>query len=144
MRRFRFIRCALAWFAVFVFAGWVHADENIEDKIDVYESDGRVIAVIEGSNSVSRKLRRNEAVFWQDARGYLGAFLTDARFLVISFTAASWQALPLRRDEADTADAFLSQRIALMVTAERIVGYDAAADRFIETRLPLREEMVLA
>lgn len=144
MRRFRHSWCITACFFVLVSAVCARADSDIEDVVDVYESGGSVIAVIEGRNPVSRNLRLNEAVLWQDAGGYLGAFLTDRHFLVISSTAAAWQALPLRRDEADTADAFLSQRIALLVTAQRAVGYDAAAGRFIEIRFPLREELVSA
>ena len=53
------------------------ADEEIEDLIDIFESDGKVIAVLEGKKSVPFNLLPKEKVLWSDSKGYLGAFLTN-------------------------------------------------------------------
>jgi hypothetical protein len=72
------------------------ADEEIEDLIDIYESNGKIIAVVEGRKSVSFYLQPREKVLWSESRGYLGAFLTNQHFLVISTSSGAWQAFPLR------------------------------------------------
>jgi len=83
-------------------------------------------------------------VLWSSARGDLGAFLTNRRFLVITTSVASWQVLPLNLDESEKSLALLSPYIALLVTGDRAVAFDAASDRFIEARLPIRDELFAA
>ena len=121
-----------------------YADEEIEDLIDIAESRGKIIAVIEGTRTVTFDLRPNEKMLWSGSRGFLGAFLTDLNFFVISTSLNSWQALPLRLDESGKGVASLSEYIALLVTKDRAIGFDATSNRFIETRLPIRDELLAA
>ena len=121
-----------------------HAEEEIEDLIDIFESKGRIVAVMEGRKTESLDLRINEEVVWQGARGDLGAFLTNKRFLVISTSSDGWHALSLRSAESENDTAFISPHIALLVTGDRAVGFDATSRRFVEVQLPLREELVAA
>ena len=74
----------------------------------------------------------------------LGAFLTDQHFFVISTSLNAWQALPLRLDESKKGVASLSEYIALLVTKDRAVGFDATSNRFIETQIPLQDELIAA
>jgi hypothetical protein len=121
------------------------ADEEIEDLIDIFESDGKVIAVLEGKKSVPFNLLPKEKVLWSDSKGYLGAFLTNKHFLVISTLSNSWRTLRLRTSVSDNRVAVLSPYIALLVTAgDRALGFDARSNRFIETRLPLNDELLFA
>ena len=76
--------------------------------------------------------------------GCLGAFLTDHHFLVISASSGAWQALPLRLEEFSKAVVRLSPYIALLVAKDRAVGFDATANRFVETQLPLNDELTAA
>ena len=78
-----------------------YAEEDIEDLIDIAESNNKIIAIIEGRKTISSDLRLNEKVLWSDSNGYLGAFLTNLRFFVISTSSDAWQALPLRLDESE-------------------------------------------
>jgi hypothetical protein len=121
-----------------------YAEEEIEDLIDIAESKGKIIAIIEGKKTISFDLRPNEKVLWSGSRGYLGAFLTDQHFFVISTSLNAWQALPLRIDESGKGVASLSPYIALLVTKDRAVGFDAASNRFIETLLPIQDELLAA
>ena len=119
-----------------------YAEEEIEDLIDIAESKSKIIAIIEGRKTISFDLRTNEKVLWSDSNGYLGAFLTNLRFFVISTSSDAWQALPLRLDESEKGVASLSPYIALLVTGDRAIGFDAASNRFIETQLPIHDELL--
>jgi hypothetical protein len=83
-------------------------------------------------------------VLWSGSRGYLGAFLTDQHFFVISTSLSAWRALPLRLDESGKGVASLSEYMALLVTKDRAVGFDATSNRFIETLLPIQDEILAA
>jgi hypothetical protein len=83
-------------------------------------------------------------VLWSGSRGYLGAFLTDQHFFVISTSLNAWRALPLRLDESGKGVASLSPYIALLVTKDRAVGFDATSNRFIETLLPIQDDLLAA
>ena len=121
-----------------------YAEEEIEDLIDIAESKGKIIAIIEGRKTITFDLRPNEKVLWSGSRGYLGAFLTDQHFFVISTSLNAWRALPLRLDESGKGVASLSPYIALLVTRYRAIGFDATSNRFIETQLPLHDELLAA
>jgi hypothetical protein len=121
-----------------------YAEEEIEDLIDIAESNRKIIAIIEGRKTISSRLRVDEKVLWSGSKGYLGAFLTNLRFFVISTSSDAWQVLPLRFDESEKGVASLSPYIALLVTGDRAIGFDAASNRFIETRLPIHDELLAA
>ena len=131
---------------LFIFASTIssYAEEEIEDLIDIAESKGKIIAIIEGRKTITFDLRPNEKVLWSGSKGYLGAFLTDLHFFVISTSSIAWRALPLRLDESGNGVASLSPYIALLVTKDRAVGFDATFNRFIETLLPIHDELLAA
>jgi len=144
MLRCRKILTILICLSILVSAIGSYAEEEIEDLIDIFESNSKIIAIIKGRKTISVNLRRNEKVLWSDSNGYLGAFLTNLRFFVISTSSDAWQALPLRLDESEKGVASLSPYIALLVTGDRAIGFDAASNRFIETRLPIHDELLAA
>jgi len=121
-----------------------YAEEEIEDLVDITESNSKIIAIIEGGKTISFDLRPNEKVLWSGSKGYLGAFLTNERFFVISTSSDAWQALPLKLDESEKGVASLSPHIALLVTGDRAIGFDAASNQFIETQLPIHDELLAA
>jgi DNA primase large subunit len=121
-----------------------YAEEEIEDFIDIAESKSKIIAIIEGRKTITFDLRSNEKVLWSGSKGYLGSFLTDTRFFVISTSLNAWQVMPLRSEESGEGVASLSEYIALLVTKDRAIGFDATSNRFIETRLPIRDELLAA
>jgi len=129
---------------IFGFTISPHAEQEIEDLIDIAESKGKIVAIIEGRKAITFDLRPNEKVLWSGSKGHLGAFLTDQHFFVISTSLNAWRALPLRLDESEKGVASLSEYIALLVTKDRAVGFDAASNRFIETQLPFQDELISA
>jgi hypothetical protein len=118
-----------------------YAEEEIEDLIDIFESNSKIIAIIEGKKTISFGLRQNEKVLWSGSNGYLGAFLTNDRFFVISTSSGAWQVLPLKLDEPEKAIASLSPYIALLVTGDRAIVFVAASNRFVEKQLPIYDEL---
>ena len=82
-------------------------------------------------------------MLWSDSKGYLGAILTNQRFLVISTLSNAWRSLRLMTSASDNQVAVISPYIALLVTdGDRALGFDAKSNRFIETRLPLNDELL--
>jgi hypothetical protein len=55
-------------------------EEEVEDLIDIAESKGKLIAIIEGRKRNTFDLWPNEKVIWSGSNGYLGAFLTNLPF----------------------------------------------------------------
>ncbi len=130
--------------AILFFTTFSYAEEEIEDLIDIVESENKIIAIIKGIKKNSFDLRANEKVLWSGSRGYLGAFLTNLNFFVISTTSNSWRALPLKKSEFEQRAASISSYIALLVTNDRIISFNAKSNRFIETRLPIHDELLEA
>ena len=120
-----------------------YAEEEIEDLIDIFESNRKIIAVIEGKRTITSNLRSKEKVLWSDSNGNLGAFLTNERFFVISTSSGAWQVLSLRSDESKGV-ASLSPYIALLVAGDRVIVFNEASNGFIEKRLPTQDELFTA
>jgi len=144
MLRCRKIFTILICLSILVSAICSYAEEEIEDLIDIFESNSKIIAIIEGKKTIPFDLRPKENVQWSNSNGYLGAFLTNERFFVISTSSGAWQVLPLRPDESKKGVAFLSPYIALLVTGDRAIGFNTASNRFIETQLPIHDELLTA
>jgi len=139
----KFLISIICW-SIFASTISSYAEEEIEDLIDIVESKNKIIAIIEGRKTITFDLRPNEKVLWSSSKGYLGAFLTDLHFFVISTSLNAWQALPLRLNESAKGVASLSPYIALLVTRDRAIGFDATSNRFIETQLPIKDELLAA
>lgn len=144
MLRCRRIFIILIYSSILAFTISSYAEEEIEDLIDIIEREGKIIAVIEGRKTISVNLRLNEKVIWNGSKGYLGAFLTNLNFFVISTTSNAWRALPLKLSESETGVASLSPYIALLVTEDRAIGFDAASNRFIKAQIPIHDELLAA
>ena len=129
--------------SIFLSAIGSYAEEEIEDLIDIFESNRKIIAIIEGKKTFTSNLRSKEKVLWSDSDGYLGAFLTNERFFVISTSSGAWQVLPLRSDESKGV-ASLSPYIALLVAGDRAIVFHEASNGFIEKRLPTQDELLTA
>ncbi len=119
-----------------------NADDEIEDLIDIFELNSKLIAVIEGKKTISFNLPVREKVLSSDSKGYLGTFLTNNRFYVISTTSSGWRYFHLRSDEAEEAIISLSPTIALLACQDRAIGYVASSNNFIQTQIPLKDEIL--
>ena len=144
MVRCRKLRIIIFCLSILTAAISSYANEEIEDLIDIAETKSKIIAIIEGKRTITINLQPNEKVQWSSSRGYLGAILTDLRFLVISTASDAWQALPLRLGESGKGAASLSPYIALLVTKDRAIAFDATSNQFLETQLPIHDDLIYA
>jgi len=144
MLRCRKFLISIICLIIFGFTISSYAEEEIEDLIDIAESKSKIIAIIEGRKTITIDLRPNERALWSGSKGYLGAFLTNDRFFVISTSSSTWHILPLKSGEPEKANVSLSPYIVLLVTGDRAIGYDASSNRFIEIQLPLYDELLAA
>jgi len=144
MPQFRYILIILISLSIVTHAISSYADEEIEDLIDLIEIESKIIAVIEGRKSISFDLRSEEKVIWNGSRGDLGAILTNIHFSVISVTSNAWRSLSLNLSESEKGSASLSPYLALLVTEDRAIGFDATSNRFIETQFSNHDELIAA
>jgi len=72
----------------------------------------------------------------------VGVGLTDQRMLAVTTQSAAWQQLGYQRTERPLTSALLGDRVALMVTARRAVGFDGGSGNLVETTLGLRESVL--
>jgi len=121
-----------------------NSKDVIEDSVDIEQVGGKIFASRNGIQTTPFELRSKEEVLWLDSDGYLGALLTNERFIAISLSSPGWLETPLRLKEAYDGSPMLSPTLALLVTKERVIGFDAISPRFIEESLRLDEGVVAA
>jgi hypothetical protein len=121
-----------------------NSKDDIEDLVYIEQADRKIIAIRDGIPATPFELRSKEEVLWLDSDGYIGALLTNERFIAISLSSPGWLETPLRSKEAYDGSPILSPTLALLVTKERVIRFDAISHRFIEQSLRLDEEFVAA
>jgi hypothetical protein len=143
MLAFRIIISFVVTLATLLYAIPSNSREVIEDSVDIEQVGRKIIAIRDGSQTTPLELRLKEEVLWLDSDGYVGALLTNERFIAISLFS-SWLQTPLRSKEAYDGNPILSPTLALLLTKERVIGFDAISPRFIEQSRRLDEEFVAA
>jgi len=143
MSAFRFIITIVVTLATLLYASPSNSKDVIEDSVDIEQVGRKIIAIRDGSQATPLELRLKEEVLWLDSDGYVGALLTNERFIAISLYS-SWLETPLRIEETRDGSFILSPTLALVVTKQRVIGFDAISPRFIEENRRLDEELVAA
>lgn len=113
-------------------------------EIVVLEDERELLAIdAEGGGTSTLRLRLGERVLWRDTRGLLGIVLTDERILGIATRSASWQEVDYARGEdAASVRVDLGDRVALVWTPRRVLGFVGTTSRFSEVSLGPQEELV--
>jgi len=104
----------------------------------------RELLAIDGSHGGQRveRLERGESVVWHATRGRVGVVLTDRRVLAVATGSAAWQEERWRSAERRPVDAALGDRIALVVTSQRAIGFDGGSGNLVTSSLGPRERVV--
>jgi len=114
----------------------------LTDLLQVLVVDRDLVAIDDaGGGQTLEHLRLDERVVWQGSRGKLGVVLTDQRALAVATQSSAWQSIDYGRDEQPDEAAYLGERVAVIATSERILGFDGHAGNFVEYRLGLREQV---
>jgi hypothetical protein len=130
---------------------WAATDANaqavldqvvLEDAIAVEILDRNVVAFdLQGSGRLKFRLDLDEQVLWSGARGQIAIVLTSRRLLGATPRSAAWQVERYRLNETPPPAAQLSQRLAVAVTSQRVLGFFGNGT-WTEIGLGLREIVV--
>lgn len=114
----------------------------LSDLLQVIVREREVIA-IDGESGRQREiaLELGEAVTWRGAQGAVGVVLTDRRLLAISVRSGAWQIERYHAGEQQPASAALGDRVALVVTNRRAIGFDGGSGNLVEVDLGPRESL---
>jgi hypothetical protein len=115
----------------------------LADVIEILLLDRQLIAVdARGGGQTVAPLRRAEQVLWTGARGVVGVVMTNERLLAVSADSAAWQETGWQRGEAPPDGALLGERVALIVTTRRAIGFDGGSGNLVESVLGPRERLL--
>jgi hypothetical protein len=125
-------------------AGAQFRDETpLADVLEVLVLDRHLVAIdAEGGGQTVIDLRLDEKVLWTGSRGKLGVVITDQRLLAVATRSAAWQQADYQRTEPPPVSALLGDRVALVTTARRIIGFNGGSGNLVETPLGLRETVL--
>lgn len=109
---------------------------QIEDRIDILQTQRRLIAVDAAGRPVSElDLEVGEEVLAVRSEGRLGVASTSTRLLGFRSGAPSWVELRYRISESPSERLYLGERVALVTLPERIVALTASSQSWLEIGL---------
>ena len=137
---------AVAWICLAVLlASGAAADENtpIYDLLQVLVQDGQLLAIdAESGAETAARLELGEHVLLTRERGRVGIAVTERRILGVATISGFWQSLRLRRREPAPREAELGDRVALLVTTQRVLGFVGRTGNFSEASIGPHEGLV--
>lgn len=116
----------------------------LADLLEVIVTGREIVAIdARGGGQTAIPLRLKEEVLWTGTRGKVGVALTDRRVLAVATQSAAWQQASYQRTEVPPKDALLGDRVAVVVTSSRALGFDGGSGNLVEYTLG-PQEVVLA
>lgn len=115
----------------------------LADVLAVFVVDRDLVAVDARSGGQrTLRLRLEERVLWTGAQGRVGVAITDQRILAVAAEAGAWQQEDRDLGEFLPTDPLLGDRVALIVTSARMLGFDGGSGNLVESRLGVREQVL--
>lgn len=115
---------------------------ELEDAIGLSVLDREIVAYdVAGGASPVLRLERNERVVWKGAKGRVAILLTDRRGLARSADVGGWHESRFRLAESRPEHALIGSRLALVVTSQRLLGFDGRAGLWREHPIGVSEEV---
>jgi len=112
-------------------------------QLDVLVLPREVVAVdAEGGGQLAERLEIGERVLFARQRGRVGVVATDRRLLAVTTRSGSWQSERYRNGESPPLDAELGDRVALVVTAVRALGFDGKSGNLVEATIGPNETVL--
>ena len=133
--------CLCLWPAA---ASAQRADEvPLEDVLSVQRIGRDLVAIgARGGGQRTLRLQIGERVLFQEARGRVGVVLTDRRVLAVTDRSAAWQEERYRNAESVSTEALLGDRVALVTTEQRVLGFDGGSGNIVEDTIGPREKLL--
>jgi hypothetical protein len=136
---------AMAAVSAPVRAQGVAGEVPLADVLEILVVDRDLLAIdAAGGGQTTARLRLNETVLWKGARGKVGVIITDQRVLAVATQSGSWQEIDYGRTEQRPESALLGERVALVITSERVLGFNGGSGNLAEYRLGPREKVLAA
>ena len=95
-----------------------------------------------GGGQIEEPLLIGERVLSSKSQGQVGVVLTDQRILAVSTISASWQSVRYKQGEAMPDGAGLGDRVALILTNKRAIGFDGNSGNLIESSIGPGESII--
>jgi hypothetical protein len=108
-------------------------------QLDIVILPREVVAIDAQGGQLGERLELGERVLHAKQRGRVGVVVTDRRLLAVAARSGFWQATRHRNGEQPPADVELGDRVALVVTPLRVIGFDGKTGNLIEARLGPQE-----
>lgn len=96
----------------------------------------------ESGGTLAARLELGEQVRFARQRGRVGVVVTDRRLLAVASRSGSWQEARYRSGEAPPEDVALGDRVALVVTPVRAIGFDGKTGNLLEATLGPQERVL--
>lgn len=113
----------------------------IEDAVSIEILGRELYAIVESGGPLRERLQAQESVLFHGVRGAVGLVVTNRRALAVSPGAPSWLEAPRRLNERPDGAPLLSARVALLLSDQRVLGYDADALRWVEATIGPHEHL---
>jgi hypothetical protein len=110
--------------------------------LELVFEENSVIAFDAQGGSIAQNLELGERVYWHGAQGAVGVVLTDRRILAVAANSGSFQEARYGRGESGPGEALLGDRVAIIATSERAIGFDGGSGNLIEYRFGPQESLV--
>ncbi len=115
----------------------------LADVLEIVVLERQILAIdAEGGGQVEERLELNERVLWTASKGTVGVALTDRRVLAVGTRSGAWQQARYRRVETRPTGALLGDRLALVTTDRRLLGFNGVTGNLIERDIAPREFVV--
>jgi hypothetical protein len=115
----------------------------LADLLRIVVTPRALLAVDGESGGDTREdLLLGEQVLWTGSRGLVGMALTDQRVLAVATGSGSWQSTRWRQGESRPALAELGERVALLATDRRLLGFDGSSGNLAEESVGPRERVL--
>lgn len=124
-------------------AGAAQGQVPLSDVIQILRV-GRMLVAVNANHSAALRvpLQVGESLLERRVRGIVGIALTNRRILAVSTHSGAWQEAAYRIPEHLTASPLLGDRLALIQTNLRVIGFDGGSGNLVERRLGPRERVV--
>ncbi len=115
----------------------------LAQSIEVMVADRQLLAFdARGGGQIREDLRLEERVLWKGAQGRVGVVVTDQRLMAVGVGSGAWQVADLQLGEQVSGEAMLGDRVALIQTNRRVLGFGGEPLAISERSLGLRENVL--
>lgn len=116
-------------------------ETRIDDVLQIVAIDRELLAIDgESGHELGIRLELGERVVLQRTRGRVGVVVTDRRLLAVAVSSGTWQTARFRHGERLLEDPILGDRVALILTNRRAIGFNGGSRNLVESALGPREK----